>query len=184
MDITFALWDQENDGTAVWTEVRDGGNQVQVDDGFFTVYLGSVTTLFAVVRHDHHDTYYTEGEVNTALALKADAGHDHEYALADQICSDGQRVKGINADGSLICGSIVPTCTIRTTMFSGLEAQVACQSDEICTGGGADLSDGSNNGLNWNNAGTYPSGNGWYCMRDMYSANTSYCYAVCCTFPN
>lgn len=142
-NITFTLWDQETDGTALWTETYNGANQVQVDEGFFTVYLGSVNTLdfaaltahdelwlgmsiggdpemsrarfasvpyaleaqvcervgslsetditngfsasdhdhagdYAALGHEHDDRYYTEGEVDGALAGKADAAHGHD----------------------------------------------------------------------------------------------------------
>jgi hypothetical protein len=41
-DITFSLYSVETAGTALWT---DGFNDIDVVDGFFTVYLGSDTAL-------------------------------------------------------------------------------------------------------------------------------------------
>ncbi|MCK9460926.1 MAG: hypothetical protein M0R80_14910 [Proteobacteria bacterium] len=44
-NIQFAIYDSEVGGTLVWSELYNGVNQVDVVDGFFTVYLGTLTTI-------------------------------------------------------------------------------------------------------------------------------------------
>src|SRR3990167_3653349 len=46
--------------TAVWSEARTGGNQVQVTDGLFSVMLGEVSTLDSV---DFNQTLYLAVEI-------------------------------------------------------------------------------------------------------------------------
>jgi hypothetical protein len=45
VDLTLSIYAEQAGGTAIHTEVRDGTNQVDVNQGFFTVYLGEVTPL-------------------------------------------------------------------------------------------------------------------------------------------
>jgi hypothetical protein len=45
VDVHFSLYSSENAATPVWSENYDGNNQVYVDQGFFTVYLGSLIGL-------------------------------------------------------------------------------------------------------------------------------------------
>ncbi len=46
VDATFAIYNVATDGSALWTETYDSGTeQLNVVDGFFTVYLGKVTAL-------------------------------------------------------------------------------------------------------------------------------------------
>lgn len=72
-------------------------------------------------------------------------------------------------------------CNTQTQNFTGTSITVSCGGGYVATGGGFYLSDGDNNGLNWNNAWAYPSGNtGWQCGRNVYSGLTSSCYVRCC----
>lgn len=79
-------------------------------------------------------------------------------------------------------GSSTLNCVQNSTSFAGTSTVVSCPgSGYIATGGGFYLSDGNNNGLNWNDGWAYPSGStAWQCGRNVYSGNTSYCYVVCC----
>ena len=45
-DITFTIYDSKISDTGVWTETHTG---VSIENGLFTVYLGSVELLFAYV---------------------------------------------------------------------------------------------------------------------------------------
>jgi hypothetical protein len=45
VNVQFAIYDAETAGTLLWSELHNGSNQVVVDDGFFTVYLGNLTTI-------------------------------------------------------------------------------------------------------------------------------------------
>ncbi len=138
--------------------------------------------------HDHDDLYYTETELSTS----GGGGIVHwdnldavpALVAPDQTCPSGQRVSGIDASGNLTCASIIPSCTIRSQSFVGESITIDCLSGETVTGGGFDLSDGDNNGMNWNSAASYPSGNGYYCMRNIGIGSSCTCYAICCSFPN
>ncbi|MCP4675573.1 MAG: hypothetical protein GY854_08725, partial [Deltaproteobacteria bacterium] len=46
--IRFSLWDEEAAGTGyeLWSELYDGASAVSVVDGFFTVYLGMINSLY------------------------------------------------------------------------------------------------------------------------------------------
>lgn len=73
------------------------------------------------------------------------------------------------------------SCTTVSQTFSEAFTTVTCPSGYKATGGGFYLSDGNNNGLNWNNAWAYPwNDNGWHCGRNVYSGNSSVCYVQCC----
>lgn len=73
-------------------------------------------------------------------------------------------------------------CVQNSTYFSGTSVSVSCPgSGYTATGGGFYLSDGNNNGLNWNDGWSRPSGStAWECGRNVYSGNSSYCYITCC----
>lgn len=45
VDVTFTVYDASTDGTALWSEVYDGTNQLNVEKGFFVAYLGNLTPL-------------------------------------------------------------------------------------------------------------------------------------------
>ncbi|MDD5305832.1 MAG: hypothetical protein PHU25_00790 [Deltaproteobacteria bacterium] len=49
VDMRFAIYDAATDGNELWFEARTGASQVNVDNGFFTVYLGEVTALDSLV---------------------------------------------------------------------------------------------------------------------------------------
>lgn len=53
-DIVFSLYDVKEGGTAFWTEEHDGDQSVSVENGFFSVYLGSITALqlAELITHD------------------------------------------------------------------------------------------------------------------------------------
>ncbi|MCU0664603.1 MAG: hypothetical protein MUC50_20040, partial [Myxococcota bacterium] len=44
-DVVFSLYSKKEGGTALWKEQWTNDNAVVFEDGFFTVYLGSVTSL-------------------------------------------------------------------------------------------------------------------------------------------
>jgi hypothetical protein len=44
-EIRFAIFDTETDGTELWSENRSGDDAVDVENGFFSVYLGDVALL-------------------------------------------------------------------------------------------------------------------------------------------
>ncbi|MEN9920692.1 MAG: hypothetical protein RL538_585, partial [Candidatus Parcubacteria bacterium] len=46
--IVFKLYTTSTGGSAIWTETRSGGNEVTVQNGLFSVMLGSVTSLSSV----------------------------------------------------------------------------------------------------------------------------------------
>jgi len=48
-DMEFSLYSVPTGGSAIWTETRTGGSQVQVTNGLFSVMLGSVNTSLASV---------------------------------------------------------------------------------------------------------------------------------------
>ena len=47
-EIEFNLYTAPTGGVAVWTETRSGGNEVTINDGLFSVMLGSVASLTSV----------------------------------------------------------------------------------------------------------------------------------------
>lgn len=73
-------------------------------------------------------------------------------------------------------------CATNSASFGGTSTVVSCPSGyTVATGGGFYLSDGNNNGLNWNDAWSRPAGSStWECGRNVYSGNVSYCYITCC----
>lgn len=72
----FKIYTVDSGGAAVWTETRSGGNQVAVDDGVFSVDLGSVTSLPGSVDFNG-DTLYlgvnfnSDGEMSPRIRLTA-----------------------------------------------------------------------------------------------------------------
>jgi hypothetical protein len=44
-DMVFAIYDSETAVSAIYTESHTGGDAIDVDEGFFTVYLGSITAI-------------------------------------------------------------------------------------------------------------------------------------------
>jgi hypothetical protein len=52
-NMTFKLYDVAVNGSALWTETWNGGNDVQVNDGFFNVLLGSITPIPQNVIEDN-----------------------------------------------------------------------------------------------------------------------------------
>ncbi len=45
-NVRFAIYDAATDGTQLWAEIYNGVNQVHFDQGFFTVYLGTINSLY------------------------------------------------------------------------------------------------------------------------------------------
>ena len=53
--VVFSLYTVPTGGTAVWTETRNGANEVALTNGLFSVMLGSVTSLSGI---DFNQTLY------------------------------------------------------------------------------------------------------------------------------
>lgn len=51
--LTFKLYSLPSGGSALWTETWSGGNSVQVEDGLFSVMLGSLTPLSSTLTSTH-----------------------------------------------------------------------------------------------------------------------------------
>jgi len=121
------------------------------------------------------------GVVVATAPLVYDAGTE-TVSISTNGCVDGDVLTF--AGGSFSCAP-PPTpslsCEVVEANFGGASFVVACPAETTVTGGGAFLSDGDNHFLNWNDAGSFPSGNGWRCERNIFSANTSRCYAICCS---
>ncbi|MCA9361267.1 hypothetical protein KC845_01775 [Candidatus Kaiserbacteria bacterium] len=65
-EIEFKLYTVPTGGTAVWTETLSGGNEVAVQNGLFSVMLGSTTPLTGV---DFTQTLYLGVKVETDLEM-------------------------------------------------------------------------------------------------------------------
>ena len=64
--------DAATNGTAQWTETRNGANTVQVNNGLFSVFLGSVTGIPTSI-------------LNTPLWLGVQVGSDPEMTPREQL---------------------------------------------------------------------------------------------------
>lgn len=80
-------------------------------------------------------------------------------------------------------GTSTLNCTqVTSYAWTSQSYTVSCPSGYLATGGGFYLSDGNNNGLNWNDAWARPyNSTTWECGRNVYSMGVAnYCYVVCC----
>jgi len=176
--------------------------QAQVCERVGTLTEDAINTKFSVADHGHTDVHYTKTEMSTSgnatlhwdnVSDKPEGFSDgtddnttysgKDFATSGQTCPAGQRVNGIDADGKITCASIAPTCRTVVQTFSGDDGVASCLSSEKVTGGGFWITDGERNDLNWNTAASYPKNNGYVCNRSVHDTTNSYCYAICCTFP-
>lgn len=123
--IRFRLYDADTAGTSLFEETLD----VNVADGFFTIYLGDTVPLDLAIFRDHADVYLgikvgTDAEASPRLqlastgfaSLAAYCGDaetiggleptDFQARVAGT-CSSGQFMQSIDANGSVAC--VAPT---------------------------------------------------------------------------
>jgi hypothetical protein len=65
-DMEFKLYTASTGGSAIWTESRNGANQVTVTSGLFSIMLGSVSSLEAV---DFNQPLYLSIKINSDLEM-------------------------------------------------------------------------------------------------------------------
>jgi len=110
-DIRFAIYDSASGGSELWSETRDGGNQVQVTDGLFMVYLGEVETLDFMDLIDANELWLgikvgTDTEMNRIRMASVPFTHEAQFCreVVDTECSEGEFLRGWDSDtGDPIC---------------------------------------------------------------------------------
>jgi len=109
-NVEFRLYSVASGGTALWTETRTGGNQVNVTDGVFRVALGAVTPIPTGIDFNSDSLYLSinfngDGEMSPRVRMTA-----VPYAF------NAEKVSGLtvtNTTGSLT----IPNAT--NIVFSG-----------------------------------------------------------------
>ena len=102
LTITFRLYDTATGGTALWTEIQ---NDVQADDGVFSVALGEATP-FATSGVDFKDPYFLEIEVGGEVFEPRIPLHTTPYAATASRVADGGVDSAALAAGAVTAGKI------------------------------------------------------------------------------
>jgi hypothetical protein len=152
VQIVFNVYAKATGGTALWTEQQN----ITLDDGYFSAQLGSVTpipdTLFdGTVRYlgvtVGADDEMAPREAITSVpyamnAASADVASSAAFTSLTAIpapCATGMYLKGYDATGAAQCAALPAlSCTVRYTDYraSVSSVAVACNADEVMTGGG------------------------------------------------
>ena len=152
----FSIYTSEVGGTALWTETQD----VLVEDGLFTAYLGDVTTLDLTLFRDNGDLWLgiqigTDSEMprvllgsNPFAAYSEWCGNHPTPDFADitgtvdpadlpasvvsgpLACTGTEKVTGVDSSGALLCGADVDTDT-------DTHAGTICSSGQYLNGDGS-----------------------------------------------
>ena len=138
--MTFSIYTSEVGGTAIWTETQD----VLVEDGLFTAYLGDVTAIDLVTFRDNGDLWLgiqvgSDAEMDRMFLGSGPFAGYAEYCgsapapdFADitgtvdpadlpsglvtgpLACTGTDKVTGVDSSGALLCGADVDTDTDTT----------------------------------------------------------------------
>jgi hypothetical protein len=86
MDATFSIYNAKEGGVPLWTVVREGANQLLVQDGFFTVYLGKVAPLDLALLLSEAELFVgiTVGDTEMQPRLELSSGM---FSMESQYCS-------------------------------------------------------------------------------------------------
>jgi hypothetical protein len=156
--MTFSIYDTSSAPSAFWTDVYTGGNAVDVQDGFFTVYLGELDPsgnplvldfdapeqwLGITVGGDAEMPRIRLASVPFALesqmcrqfgALDA-TDADALSALIDDGCMDGFYFQGFDASGVPICAADETGAGGTLTAVNGAAPITASESGGVVTVG-------------------------------------------------
>ncbi len=120
----FKIYTVDTAGTAIWTETRSGGNVVAVDDGVFSVDLGSVTALPGSVDFNS-DTLYLgvnfngDGEMAPRIRLTA-VPYAHNAAKVSGLTVTNTTGTLTIPNGTIIAFSGANNLTFTTTGATGV----------------------------------------------------------------
>jgi len=122
-NMLFAIYDSETGGTLIWSELYNGVNQIDVVDGFFTVYMGTLNTIafedflqypelwlgITVGLDDEMDrirlaTVPFAEEARFCQQIGDLVADDIQESL-DFTCGGDQFLRGWDPDGGPICGT-------------------------------------------------------------------------------
>ncbi len=152
-------------------DTRISSLEVVVDGSVTADEIGEVCSDGEVLK-------YSGGAWGCAPDIDTNTDTNTTYSVS---CGSNRFVSSMNSTGTASCAAPTLNCSTTSTVFSGLSASVNCSSGSVMTGGGFFLSDGPNNGFNWNDAWARPSGNGYECGRSIGNGDST-CYVRCCSF--
>jgi len=134
-DIRFAIYDVESGGSPLWSEMRDGANQVAVTNGMFSVYLGEVNPIDFLDLIDASELWLgvkvgTDSEMNRIRMASVPFAQEAKYCkLVETLCDSGRILRGWNIDaGVAVCDSdvnidgVLHEGTARTENYTGVDA--------------------------------------------------------------
>ena len=134
-DIRFAIYDSEFGGAMLWSEMRDGGNQVAVTNGMFSVYLGEVTPIDFLDLINTSELWLgvkvgTDSEMNRIRMASVPFAQEAKYCKqVETLCGTGQILRGWDQDaGTPVCESdvnidgMLHEGTARTETYTGAAA--------------------------------------------------------------
>ena len=102
----FSLYTATSGGTAIWTETRTGANKVTVENGLFSVMLGSVTPLTGI---DFNQTLYL------GVTIEADSQMTPRKIL-------GAVPAAFEANNANTVGGVASTSLVRSNQSGNLTA--------------------------------------------------------------
>ncbi len=125
-DIEFKLYTVASGGSAIWTETLSGGNAVSVQNGLFSVMLGSTTALTGV-------------NFNQTLYLGVNVEADGEMTPRKVLGSVPAAFVAEDANDSALLGGVASTSFVRSDIADTIAASTASTLLTITQSGVGDI---------------------------------------------
>jgi len=119
LDMTFRIYNVASGGVALWSEIHNGVNQVEVVKGLFDVELGSITPINLDFSADYWLDLVVDGEVLSPRIKLSTVPYAFRAAIADSVAGGGGgsdadwTVSGVNiysgVTGNVGIGETSPT---------------------------------------------------------------------------